>query len=135
MEQQPGRQLRIADFELPLPLQPKSRPRFSGHAYKDTTYREWTLQCRAILAEWWAIPPLEKGQVIAVQFCFRGPGRSDLDNLQGAVMDAGKGIVWADDRVTVLRRITAEWEPAPTNKQSIYIKVVWRNDVPKLQKS
>ncbi|MEB3360682.1 MAG: RusA family crossover junction endodeoxyribonuclease [Synechococcaceae cyanobacterium] len=131
MERQAGGKLRIADFELPLPLQPKARPRFAGHAYKDAAYRDWSRQCRAILAEWWAIPPLDKGQVIAVQFTFRGPGRSDLDNLQGAVMDAGKGIVWVDDRVTILRRIVAEWEPAPTNKQSIYLKVVW-NDLPKL---
>ena len=59
---------------------------------------------------------------------FRGPGTSDLDNLQGAVMDAGSGIVWTDDRVTVLRRIEAEWEKAPKNNQSIYLKVIWNDD-------
>lgn len=120
--------LRIAEFVLPLPLQPKARPRFGTHAYKDSRYRAWAQQCQAILSEWWTIPPLGKGQVLAVQMTFRGPGTSDLDNLQGAVMDAGNGIVWTDDRVTVLRRIEAEWEKAPKNNQSIYLKVIWNDD-------
>jgi Holliday junction resolvase RusA-like endonuclease len=116
---------RSADFELPLPLQPKERPRFSGHAYNSKKYQDWMKQCRAILGEWWTIPPLDKGQLLAVQFTFRGPGTSDLDNLCGAVMDAGKGILWVDDRVTILKRLEAEWEQAPKKKQSILLKVIW----------
>lgn len=117
--------VKVADFVLPLPLQPKARPRFSGQAYTAPTYRSWMKQCKAILSEWWTQPPLAKGQLLAVHLLFRGPGRSDLDNLQGAVMDAGNGIVWVDDRVTVIRRIEAEWQKAPTNDQSIYLKVIW----------
>ena len=41
-------------------------------------------------------------------------------------MDAGNGIIWADDRVTVLRRIEAEWEKYPKNNQSIHLRVVWK---------
>lgn len=117
--------LRTAEFLLRVPLQPKERPRFSGHAYKSDRYREWTQQCRAILAEWWTIPPLGKGQIVSVHFTFRGPGISDLDNLQGAVMDAGKGIVWVDDRVTVIKRTEANWEKSPRNQQSINLTVVY----------
>lgn len=119
-------QVRTADFVVPLPLQPKSRPRFGrGKAYKDDKYRAWMESCRAILAEWWTIPPLQKGQVLALHLTFYGPGTSDLDNLQGAVLDAGRGIVWTDDRVTVLRRIEAQWEPAPRSQQQIAIKVIY----------
>ena len=122
-----------AEFLLPLPLQPKARPRFAGRvAYTPPDYRAWMQQCKAILGEWWVLPPLQKGQVIAVHFLFRGPGTSDLDNLQGAVMDAGNGIVWVDDRVTVLRRIEAEWVQSPKNDQSIHLKVIW-NDLPPLR--
>lgn len=117
--------MHTADFELPLPLQPKTRPRFSRHAYTDDKYAAWMQRCRAILGEWWTRPPLGKGEVIAVHFTFRGPGFSDLDNLVGAVMDAGLGILWTDDRVTVLKRIEAEWQKAPTSNQSIYLKVIW----------
>jgi Holliday junction resolvase RusA-like endonuclease len=114
-----------ADFMLPMPLQPKARPRFSGHAYNDSRYRAWMKQCRAILGEWWTAPPLQKGQLLCLYLLFRGPGTSDLDNLQGAVLDAGKGIIWADDRVTIVRKIEAEWEKAPKSNQSILLKVIW----------
>lgn len=121
--------LRTAEFLLQLPLQPKERPRFgNGRTYKSSGYREWTKQCRSVLSEWWTVPPLGKGQIVAVQFTFKGPGTSDLDNLQGAVMDAGKGIVWTDDRVTVLRRIEAEWEKAPKTEQSINLKVIFNDE-------
>lgn len=119
--------LRTAEFLLRVPLQPKERPRFTraGHAYTDSGYREWTRGCRAILAEWWTIPPLGKGQIVSVHFTFRGPGLSDLDNLQGAVMDAGKGIVWTDDRVTVIQRTEANWVKSPRDQQSINLTVVY----------
>lgn len=117
--------IHVADFVLPISLQPKARPRFKGKAYMPTEYRKWMKECRSILAEWWVLPPLDKGQLLALHFLFRGPGRSDLDNLQGAVLDAGNGIVWVDDRVTVVRRIEAEWEKASTSDQSIYLKVIW----------
>lgn len=122
--------LRTADFVLPVPLQPKARPRFGrGSAYKDTKYRTWAESVRAILSEWWTVPPLEKGQVVALHLTFFGPGTSDLDNLAGAVMDAGNGIVWADDRVTVLQRIEAQWQQQPKNNQSIYLKVIWNDEL------
>ena len=122
--------LRTADFVLPVPLQPKARPRFGrGSAYKDTKYRTWAESVRAILSEWWTVPPLEKGQVVALHLTFFGPGTSDLDNLAGAVMDAGNGIVWADDRVTVLQRIEAQWQQQRKNNQSIYLKVIWNDEL------
>ena len=114
-----------AEFLLQVPLKPKERPRFSGHAYNSSGYRDWIGECRAILSEWWTIPPLGKGQIASVHFTFRGPGISDLDNLQGAVMDAGKGVVWTDDRVTVISRTEATWEKAPKNNQSILLTVIY----------
>lgn len=122
--------LQTADFVLPVPLQPKSRPRFtsSGRAYKDSKYREWMETTKSILREWWTLPPLQKGQVIALHLTFYGPGTSDLDNLAGAVMDAGNGIVWSDDRVTVLQRIEAQWQQEPKSSQSIHLKVIWNDE-------
>jgi hypothetical protein len=55
--------LASADFVLPVPLQPKARPRFgNGMAYKDSRYKAWTSNVRSILREWWTAPPLEKGR-------------------------------------------------------------------------
>lgn len=125
------------DVLLPVPLQPKARPRFltKGKPYTDTKYREWTRNVRSILAEWWTRPPLQKGELVCLQMKFMGPGRSDLDNLSGAVMDAGLpdpdatppwAGCWVDDRVTVLHRMELEWEQKPTNEQSILLTVIFK---------
>lgn len=122
--------LRTADFVLPVPLQPKARPRFSrfSGAYKDQKYRGWMENVQSILSEWWTLPPLRKGQMVALHLTFCGPGTSDLDNLAGAVMDAGNGIIWVDDKVTVLQRIEAQWKQQPKSSQSIHLKVIWNDE-------
>jgi hypothetical protein len=117
--------LRTSTFDLLVPLQPKARPRFSGHAYQDSRYREWMKTARAVLGEWWTVPPLGKGEIVVVSLTFRGPGTSDLDNLIGAILDAGKGIVWTDDRVTVIHRLEASFEKAPRINQSIKLSLLW----------
>lgn len=116
-----------ADFILPVPLQPKARPRFRryGKAYTDEKYRGWMQNVSAILAEWWCRPPLGKGELIALHLTFYGPGTSDLDNLAGAVMDAGQGVVWESDRVTCIRRMELEWAKMPIKEQSIHLKVIY----------
>ena len=117
--------MKTANFELLLPLQPKTRPRFSGHAYNQSKYASWKKQARAILGEWWTVPPLKKGQILCLHVLFRGPGTSDLDNLTGALLDAGNGIVWSDDRVTVISRIDAQWQQASRLNQSIKLSVIF----------
>jgi Holliday junction resolvase RusA-like endonuclease len=120
--------MRQADFVLPVPLQPKARPRFRrfGKAYTDEKYRAWMSNVSSILSEWWLQPPLQKGELIALHLTFYGPGTSDLDNLAGAVMDAGQGIVWQSDRVTCIRRLELEWEGMSKKEQSIYLKVIYK---------
>lgn len=119
--------MKTADFQLQVPLMSKARPRTApGHArpYMPKPYMEWKARVRAILGEWWTHPPLD--EINCLVLTFRGPGRGDLDNLQGAVLDAGNGVIWCDDRVTVIRAIAARWEKAPTTNQSIYMKVIWQ---------
>lgn len=38
-----------------------------------------------------------------------GEARSDLDNLVGALMDAGTGILWRDDSVAVIRYLNVQF--------------------------
>jgi Holliday junction resolvase RusA-like endonuclease len=120
--------MKSMDFVLPVPLQPKARPRFArtGKAYTDPKYRAWMKNAESILREWWPYPPLEKGQVLAIHMTFHGPGTSDLDNLAGAVMDAGQGVVWVSDRVTVIKRLELEWVGSPTANQFIVLKVIYQ---------
>lgn len=127
------------ELTLPVDLQPKARPRYmaKGKPYTDAAYRHWMKNTRAILAEWWTRPPLKKGELIRLHITFVGPGRSDLDNLAGAVLDAGLpdpktapeprwGGCWVDDRVTVISCLELHWLKRPAKEQSIYLSVTWK---------
>jgi Holliday junction resolvase RusA-like endonuclease len=76
-----------------------------------------------VLGEWWTIEPLD--EVRCLLLSFRGPARGDLDNLAGAVLDAGNGLIWRDDRVGVLPTLALRWTKTHKEDQSIYIKVIW----------
>lgn len=118
--------MRTADFELRVPLMSKARPRSSprgGRPYMPKSYMDWKTNVRAILGEWWTIEPLD--DVRCLSLVFRGPARGDLDNMAGAVLDAGNGLIWSDDRVGVLHTLALCWTKAPKANQSIYIKVIW----------
>jgi Holliday junction resolvase RusA-like endonuclease len=118
--------MKTADFELKVPLMSKARPRSprgGGRPYMPKAYMDWKANVRAILGEWWTIPPLPK--VSALVLVFRGPARGDLDNLAGAVLDSGNGLIWADDRVGVLPTLALRWTKAAKAEQSIYMKVIW----------
>lgn len=117
--------MRSADFELRVPLMSKARPRMvpgGGRPYMPASYMAWKKTVRALLGEWWTIPPLTDVRCLVLSF--RGPARGDLDNLAGAVLDAGNGLVWADDRVGVMPTLALRFTKAKT--PSIYIKVIWQ---------
>ena len=42
-----------------------------------------------------------------------GEGRGDADNIAGAFMDAAQGILFVDDRVSIISRLTVKWQKAP----------------------
>lgn len=116
--------LMCREFTFNIPLKTKQRPRFAArNAYMDKPYKSWIKEMRALMAEHWTAPPLETVNVLWVQF--HGPARGDLDNLLGAVMDAGNGLIWRDDRVSIIARVEAEWKQAKTKQQSIQMKVFY----------
>lgn len=119
---------RISEFLLPLPAQLKTKTLFTGRVEADDDYSQWARHCRAIIAEWWAVPPLAKGLVIALQITFRGIEASELDKLQVALLRAGHGIVWAEDPITVLRRAEGKGSQSPS--QLINLKVIWNDNTP-----
>lgn len=119
------------EITLHLPLQPKRAPVFNSRskvAYKEHKYQAWLTEAKPLLKRFWPEPALQKDNLVGLQMIFRGPSYCDLDNLAGAVMDAGKGIIWADDRVTIIRRLEAAWERRPMRQQSIHLKITWQHD-------
>lgn len=65
----------------------------------------------------WQGDPLEGPLALHVEM--HGEGRGDADNLVGALLDAAgpsknhPGMLWTDDRVSVIPYIFAEWHKAP----------------------
>lgn len=39
----------------------------------------------------------------------RGEGRADLDNIVGAFLDVANKVLWVDDRVSIIPKISASW--------------------------
>ena len=118
--------MRTADLLLPYRPMSKPRPRATikqSRPYMDKVYAEWKRQVRAVMGEWWVQPPLT--QINCLIFTFRGPARGDLDNRVGAVLDAGNGLIWKDDNVTVIPAIAARWIKTPVKESSVYIKIIW----------
>lgn len=110
-------------LRLDGPLQPKERPRQGqGRSFTSAKYRSWLAASQASLVkQWQGRPPLEYAMVA---FEFHGHGRSDVDNLQGAVLDAAvKAGVFADDRCSRIPGSLAWWQPAPTDQQITYLYV------------
>lgn len=102
-----------------MPLFSKARPRLtkSGHAYMPAAYREAQAEMRRQLAEQWDGPPL--AGPIALYLKVYGEGRGDADNIGGAILDAAgpskgqPGLLWEDDRVTVVPCLIVQWEKTP----------------------
>lgn len=108
----------VRRFTLHVPLKSKARPRFAGgHGYLPRDYREWKELCKKRIKAVWEENNWEPiVSAATITFEFVGPARHDLDNLIGAVLDAGLPCqrlgfagAWVDDRVTVFPSISASF--------------------------
>ena len=107
------------------PLFSKARPRLtrSGHAYMPASYKASQSEMKEQIRSQWTEAPLE-GPVF-LKMTVKGEGRGDLDNIAGAFMDAAQGIVFTDDRVSVISKLSIEWTKA-AKKDSEWIIEIWR---------
>lgn len=108
-------------MRLDGPLQPKERPRQGmGRSYTSAKYKAWLTASRNSLAyQWQGREPLDYA-LVGVEF--HGHGRSDVDNLQGSVLDAAvKAGVLRDDRCSRIPSTVCWWQPAPTDRQVTYL--------------
>ena len=112
-----------------MSLHSKARPRLtrSGHAYMAQSYREAQAEMRRQVSEQWQRDPLEGP--LAVHIEMHGEGRGDADNLMGFVLDAAgpskndKGVLWVDDRVSVISYLSSEWHKASKKDSYWVIKI------------
>lgn len=116
-------------LQVSMPLHSKARPRMTraGHAYMAQGYRDAQEEMRRQLCSQWSLQPL-KGP-IALYIKLYGEGRGDSDNIAGFLMDAAgpskgqAGLLWEDDRVSVISTLIVEWVKAKKNESRWVIQI------------
>ena len=120
---------RVAQFTFYVPLKSKERPRFGVKngkpmpPYMSKEYKQSQADLKAQMREWWTAPPLERVKQVTLRF--GGPARHDGDNLCGAVLDAGKGIIWTDDRVSIMPYGVWIWQKTKPKDSYIHLQVTY----------
>lgn len=99
-------------LEVRMPLFSKARPRLTrfGKAYMPQAYKDSQAEMRRQLASQWTDEPLTGPMALYLRVY--GEGRGDTDNIAGAIMDAANGILWTDDRVSIISTLVVEWVKA-----------------------
>ena len=103
---------------------PKARPRVTSRGtYMPPGYQDWKQETRMLLVRAYdGRAPLEGHLSIEVAFVSKKKPRGDMDNLLGAVLDAGNGVVWQDDRHAAA--VSACWlQPDDEYQEGIYVEV------------
>lgn len=94
-----------------MPLFSKARPRLGAHgAFMPPAYKEKQRKMRLLIRDQWKLDPLAGPLRLDIE-CW-GEGRVDADNMIGALMDAANGILWLDDRVSIIPQISVVWHKA-----------------------
>ena len=103
----------MIQLEVRMALFSKARPRVTARgAFMPKEYRAKQKEMRRQLQEQWGDkPPLEGPISLSIEIF--GEGRADADNIIGALMDSANGLLWTDDRVTIIPQISVAWEKAP----------------------
>ena len=76
---------------------------------------------RQLKEQWGQHPPLEGP--LRLELRIKGEGRADADNIIGALMDAANGLLWVDDRVSIIPEIEVQWEKAPKAESQWLISI------------
>lgn len=119
------REIVSPDYEIVIqqPLFSKARPRLTrtGHAYMPAPYKAAQAVMRKQIKQQWKQGPLEGP--LSLCMYVSGEGRGDLDNIAGAFMDAAQGILFVDDRVSVIPELYISWTKATKLKSEWIIHI------------
>jgi Holliday junction resolvase RusA-like endonuclease len=103
-----------------MPLFSKARPRVTSRGtFMPKEYKQKQAEMKRQLLEAWDDREPLAGP-IALDLELYGEGRADADNIIGALMDSANGILWTDDRVSIIPQISVKWEKG-TKANSLWI--------------
>lgn len=123
----------VISFVVPGPPVPKGRPRLTrtGHAYtpaRTVAFERLVRQCAT--AAMAGREPVTGRLAVAIDFAVPDRRRSDIDNLAKGVLDAGNGVLWADDsqiaQLTLRREVDAENPHTTVTVVQEFAPIVWR---------
>lgn len=101
----------ITQLVIRQPLYSKARPRVArGHAFMPKAYMDKRKAMLAAIKEQYSGEPLEGP--LRVEVDVEGEGRGDLDNVAGALFDCANGVLWTDDRVSIISELEIKWKKA-----------------------
>ena len=109
----------IAELRIDQPIYSKARPRVArGHAFMPKAYMDKRKAMLASIKEQYTGDPLEGP--LRVEIDVEGEGRADLDNISGALLDCANGVLWTDDRVSIISELEIKWKKA-AKKDSVWL--------------
>lgn len=107
---------------LPLKLMSKARPRVTVKGvYMPKPYQDWRKECAKLLREKWEYDPID--HPIAVEIDCYGTARGDIDNYMGALFDTANGILWTDDRATIIQKATISYFKRPATESCWKVRI------------
>lgn len=103
---------------------PKKRPRVTRNGtYMPAAYADWKQETAYAMGKAYGYAPPVTGSLrVEVLLVTKKKPRGDMDNLLGAVLDAGNGVLWQDDRL--VGACSCAWlKPTPERGEGVYVEV------------
>ena len=102
---------------------PKKRPRVTSRGtFMPAGYQDWKQETAFQMRQQYRHEPMQGHVAVAIDIVAKRKPRGDIDNLAGAILDAGNGVLWTDDRQIVALAIV--WlTPADELPEGIRLEV------------
>lgn len=114
----------ITELKVNMPLFSKARPRVTSRGtFMPADYKKKQKEMLRQIKEQYLGDVLEGP--LRVEIEIYGEGRADGDNIIGALFDSVSGVVWKDDRVSIIPQLEVVWTKAP-KAESLWIIKVYR---------
>lgn len=109
-------------LEIFHPLFSKARPRVTKHGtFMPAAYKKNQKELLAKVKEQYDGAPLEGP--LRVEMELHGEGRADIDNVVGAFFDTVNGVLWTDDRISIIPELSVKWTKCKKDQSAWYVRV------------
>ena len=112
----------ILTLTIDQPIYSKARPRVTTRGtFMPKSYQDKRKAMLEAIKSQYQGPPLEGP--LRVEIDVWGEGRSDTDNIAGALFDCANKILWVDDRVKIIPELSVRWCKAKKDDSRWVIRV------------